>query len=75
MAQQSKLKTKKDKDNDAEKFKDSNNLKILINKSNGEEIKFVIFCYVEILSRKYQEIYILVNQQYRETLIILEVNI
>ena len=27
MAQQSKLKTKKDKDNDAEKFKDSNNLK------------------------------------------------
>ena len=27
MAQQSNLKTKKDKDNDAEKFKDSNNLK------------------------------------------------
>jgi hypothetical protein len=70
MSQQSKIKSTKDKDKEIEKINDSNKLKnnktqIKLQKNKVSQLLLHI-----ILNLKYQVFYILVNQQYQETLII-----
>ena len=74
-SQQSKVKSPKDRDKEQENSKYGNNLKNNKKQIEQRRNKLVNFYYEEIANQKYLELYISVNQQYQETLIILEVDI